>query len=139
MRNTSFLSTVKHLTVPRFMACIALALALLAGCQGTVATPPTLDQKIATEVTAALSQLKTGQALDPQHARSDAKGRLEIYVYVTEVSETTVQVLAAAGLKRPTASPMGLVQGWIAPGDLGALTSLPVVVRITLPRYATHH
>ena len=128
-----------HLTTPRFAACMALALALLAGCQSTVATPSAPDQKIATEVTAAVSKLKAGQTLDPQRARSDAEGRLEVYVYVTEVSAATVQALAASGLKQPTPSPMGLVQGWIAPGDLGALAAVPAVVRITLPRYATRH
>ena len=139
MRNTSLLSTVLHLTSPRSMACMALALALLAGCQSTVATPSAPDPKIATEVTAALSQLKAGQALDPQRARSDAEGRLEVYVYVKETSAATVQALVASGLKSPTPSPMGLVQGWIAPGDLDALAAIPAVVRITLPRYATHH
>lgn len=128
-----------HLTTLRSLACLGLALALLAGCQSTAATPSAQAGKIAPEVTAALSRLESGQALDPRQARGDAEGRLEVYVYVTESSDATVQTLAAAGLKRPTPSPMDLVQGWIAPQDIDALASAAAVIRITLPRYASHH
>ena len=128
-----------HLTAPRFTACIVLAMALLSGCQSTVATPSDPAPKVAREVTSALAQLESGQALDPARARSDAAGRLEVYVYVTEVTAGTVKALSAAGLKNLTPSPMGLVQGWIAPGDIGTLAAVPAVTRITLPRYAIHH
>jgi tetrahydromethanopterin S-methyltransferase subunit C len=58
---------------------------------------------------------------------------------VTVVSADTVQVLAASGLKNAVPSPsMGIVQGWIAPGDVSALAALNVVTRITLPQYAAH-
>lgn len=139
MRNTDSLPTVMDIKALRYIASIALCLALLAGCQSTVAMPSGPAQKIAPEVTAAVTQLVSGQALDPRQARSDAAGRLEVYVYVTEVSDTTVHALTDSGLKDPTPSPMGLVQGWIAPGDIAALAALPVVTRITLPRYAMPH
>jgi len=116
-----------------------LALALLSGCQSTAATPSDPTHKVAPEVAAALTQLNSGQALDPDRARSDIAGRLEVYVYVKESSAAVIQSLAAAGLKDPTSSPPGLVQGWIAPADIGTLASDPDVIRIALPRYAIHH
>lgn len=121
----------------RSLAFMALAACLVAGCEATGATAAG-EQKIAAPVAAALSRLEAGQALDPHVARSDAQGRLEVYVYVTEVSASTVQALAALGLKDATPSPMGLVQGWIAPGDMSALAASPLVTRIGLPRYARH-
>jgi len=118
---------------------LVLALVLLAGCQSTVATPSDPGHKIAPEVTMALSQLSAGRTLDPDRARSDAGGRLEVYIYVTGTSAAVIQSLTAAGLKDPTPNPPSLVQGWIAPADIGALASDPDVIRIALPRYAIHH
>lgn len=124
----------------RLVALIGLAAFLIAACQATAASPSAVSPKIAQEVTAALAQLESGQALAPQKARSDADGRLQVYVYVSDFSAATLEALKAAGLKQPEPSPpLGLVQGWIAPGDVSALTALDVVTRITLPRYAIHY
>lgn len=125
----------------RFASGLALATILMAGCQATVATASgDSSPKIAPAVAAALSRLETGLPLDPHEARSDADGRLQVYVYVTDISAGSVQALAASGLKDAMPSPpLGLVQGWIAPKDVSALVALPVVVRITLPRYASHY
>lgn len=125
----------------RFVAGLALAAILAAGCQATVATPAAdAPQKIAPAVAAALSHMQAGLPLDPHEARSDADGRLQVYVYVTDISAASVQALAASGLKDAVPSPsLGLVQGWIAPKDVSALAALPVVTRITLPRYAIHY
>ena len=124
----------------RLATFIGLAIMFVAACQATAASPSASSPKIAQEVTTALSQLGSGQALAPQKARSDADGRLQVYVYMTDFSAASLQALRSAGLKRPEPSPsMGVVQGWIAPGDVGALAALDVVTRITLPRYAIHH
>lgn len=125
----------------RYTACLALIVLLAAGCQSTTgASPATAPDKIAPAVTAALSRLQAGQALDPHQARSDAAGRLQVYVYVTEFSAASMQALATSGLVGALPSPsLSLVQGWIAPQDVGALAALSVVTRITLPRYAIHY
>ncbi len=124
----------------RLVALIGLAAFLIAACQATAASPPTSSPKIAQEVTAALAQLESGQALAPPKARSDADGRLQVCVYVSDFSAATLEALKAAGLKQPEPSPpLELVQGWIAPGDVSALAALDVVTRITLPRYAIHY
>ncbi|HEV2112484.1 MAG TPA: hypothetical protein VGT99_14100 [Gammaproteobacteria bacterium] len=125
----------------RFAASLALATILMAGCQATVATPSGgSSPKIAPAVASALSRLESGLPLDPHEARSDAGGRLQVYVYVTDISAGGVQALAASGLKDAVPSPaLGLVQGWIAPKDVSALAALPLVIRITLPRYASHY
>ena len=130
-----------HPVTHRFAAGLALATILIAGCQTSVATPSgDVSPKIAPAVAAALSRLQAGLSLDPYEARSDADGRLQVYVYVTDISAGSVQALAASGLKEAVPSPaLGLVQGWIAPRDAGALAALPVVIRITLPRYARHY
>lgn len=122
------------------MACLGLALVLLAGCQSTAATPSDPARKIAPEVTAALSRLESGQALDPQHARNDGDGRLQVCIYVTDLSAAGVQKLEASGLKQAEPSPpLGLVQGWVAPADIAKLAALDVVIRISLPHYAIHY
>lgn len=96
--------------------------------------------KLAPAVSAALAQLEAGRALDGRTARSDTAGRLQVYVYLTDTSPEEVARLATLGLADPEAVPsMGLVQGWIAPKDVGTLAALPVVIRITLPRYAVPH
>lgn len=124
----------------RLATFIGLVALLVAGCQATAASPSASSPKIAQEVTAALTQLGSGQALAPQQARSDSDGRLQVYVYVSDFSAASLQALEASGLKRPEPSPsMGVVQGWIAPGDVSALAALDVVTRITLPHYATHY
>src|SRR5215469_3545086 len=96
--------------------------------------------KLAPAASAALAQLQAGRALDRRTARSDAAGRLQVYVYVTDTSPNEVARLTALGLGDPEPVPsMGLVQGWMAPQDVGALAASPVVIRITLPSYAEHH
>ena len=87
----------------------------------------------------AVSQLESRIPLDGQQARSDADGRLDIYVYVTDTSADSLAALTAVGLRNTVSSPsMGIIQGWIAPGDVSALAALSVVTRITLPQYAHH-
>lgn len=96
--------------------------------------------KLAPAVNTALAQLQAGHALDGRTARSDAAGRLQVYVYVTDASPEAAARLTALGLRDPEPAPsMGLIQGWIAPQDVGALAASPVVIRITLPSYAEHH
>lgn len=95
--------------------------------------------KTAPAVMAAVSRLEAGQALDGHMARSDAQGRLEVYVHVTDMSMSALGQLTSQGLALAVASPaLSLIQGWIAPGDVSRLASLSVVTRITLPQYASH-
>lgn len=123
--------------------CILVLLCLFAvACSDSrsQAVETSAGGKLAPAVSAALARLQAGRALDGRTARSDAAGRLQVYVYVTDTSPDVVAHLTALGLGDPEPVPsMGLVQGWMAPKDLGALMASPLVIRITLPRYAEHH
>jgi hypothetical protein len=139
MRN---LSKSPAVSIPktRLLTCV-LALSLLVSACGM--HPASADAPVSAKITpaaaTALSRLEAGQALDGRIARSDAEGRLEVYVRVSDMSTNTLQRLMSQGLVHAVASPaLGLVQGWIAPGDVSRLASLSVVTRITLPQYASH-
>ncbi len=139
MRN---LSKSPAVTIPKtLLLAYAVALGLLVSACGM--SPATADApapgKIAPAVMAAVSRLEAGQALDGHMARSDAQGRLEVYVHVTDMSMSALGQLTSQGLALAVASPaLSLIQGWIAPGDVSRLASLSVVTRITLPQYASH-
>lgn len=124
-------------------SCILALLCLLAvACSDSRSQPAgtTAGGKLAPAVSTALTQLQIGHPLDGRTARSDTAGRLQVYVYVTDTSPEGVAQLTALGLGDPEPVPsMGLIQGWIAPKDVGALVASSVVIRITLPTYAEHH
>ncbi|HET7176300.1 MAG TPA: hypothetical protein VFK21_09835 [Gammaproteobacteria bacterium] len=128
-------------TVPGL--CILALLCLLAvACSDSRSQPAgsAAGEKLAPAVSTALAQLQAGHSLDGRSARSDAAGRLQVYVYVTDTTPEVVARLAALGLGDPEPVPsMGLIQGWIAAKDVGVLVASSVVIRITLPRYAEHH
>ena len=91
--------------------------------------------KINPQVATAAKALEEGTATT---AHTDAQGRLQVYVYVTDTTPKTLERLGQAGLAGPQASAeMGVVQGWVAPQDLDGLAGLPCVKTITLPRYAS--
>ena len=114
------------------LVSLCLSFGFLAACQAS--TMPANQSKINPQVTAAARALTQGASTS---ARTDAQGRLQIYVYVTDLTSITLGRLSQAGLADARPSPeMGLVQGWIAPSDLGALAALDCVKAITLPRYA---
>jgi len=121
----------------KLLVCLYLMSGSLMACNtASTASPPSTQVKIAPAVAAA--KLELGQGQPPSHgARTDAQGRLQVYVYVTDASAVTLTQLAQAGLAdaRPS-SEMGIVQGWIAMRDLDALAALPCVKIIALPRYA---
>ena len=130
-----------HPRAGELKACTLVLAILVSACTQAAPdmTPAVASDKIAASVTRAISQLEAGLALDPHQARKDAEGRLEVYVYVTDISADSLAALTAAGLRNAVPSPsMDLVQGWIAPRDVSALAALDVVSRITLPQYAYH-
>jgi hypothetical protein len=111
-----------------------LGVILLVGCMRPAAPGDTA--KVAPAVAAAMQALASGTSLAAP-ARSDAQGRLEIYVHVTEPSDELVKQLTALGLANAILSrEMSVVEGWLAPRDLDGIARLAVVTRITLPRYA---
>lgn len=126
----------------RICAALALAGMLAAGCVSSGPAPATIDAaaaaKIAPVLQAAARQLQNGTAL-PAHGpvRSDAQGRIQIYIYVSNTSSDTVTALVSNGLQETLVSPeLKVVQGWAKPQDLTRLAELPVVVRIAPPQYA---
>jgi hypothetical protein len=142
MRNFSTSPPVIHPKGCKLRVCALAVVILASACSQAISGVPTagISDKVAAAVTRAASRLEAGQALDGQEARSDAEGRLEVYVHVTDTSADSLAKLEATGLKNAVPSPaMGLVQGWIAPRDISALAALTVVTRITLPQYARHY
>lgn len=125
-------------------ACLSLALILLlaTGCATKHTDSPTgiaTSTKIAPILASAARQLQAKTAATPFNGlvRSDAEGRLEIYVFVDSVSPAVVTALRARGLENSLASPsMRIVQGWAKPQSLDSLAALPFVIRITPPHYA---
>ena len=115
---------------------IVLAALLQAACSGgAVAETPAAD-KIAPALAAAASALAAGKPLDTKLARNDAAGGIQIYVYVSALSPDALKNLVTHGLREAIANQsMGIVQGWVSPGDLDALAALPFVTRLTLPLY----
>ena len=119
----------------KYLANLCLSLGLLAACQAGTVTMAPFSFKINPQVTVAAQALKHGETTS---ARTDAQGRLQVYVYVTELTSDTVSRVERAGLMGIEDSPeMNLVQGWVAPSDLDALAALSCVKTITLPRYTT--
>lgn len=126
----------------RLLAAVALAAMLATGCANTKPAAATVDSaaaaKIAPILQSAAQQLQNGTAL-PAHGpvRSDAQGRIQIYVYVSNTSPDTVAVLVSNGLQETLVSPeLKVVQGWANPQDLTRLAALPFVTRIAPPQYA---
>lgn len=115
---------------------------MLCGCAASApAVSPASDAgRIAPALSAAAQRLAAGApasdyAQGPVHA--DARGRLQVYVYVDAVTPEHTQALRDAGLEDAEASvPMGVVQGWVPSGRLDAIAALSFVTRIAPPRYA---
>lgn len=124
------------------VANLALMMLGVAACSGAPQTQTAAGAagsgKIAPVLLSAVQQLQGGANLESNGpVRSDAKGRIQIYVHVTNTSSETVTVLTSDGLQDTEVSPeMNIVQGWIAPSDLVNLAALPFVTRITPPQYA---
>lgn len=126
----------------RIGTAVAFATMFAAGCASTKPSPVTADSaaaaKIAPILQAAAQQLQNGAAL-PAHGpvRSDAQGRVQIYVFVSNNSPDTVAALVSNGLQETLVSPeLKVVQGWVRPQDLTRLAALPFVMRIAPPQYA---
>jgi len=118
------------------LASLCLCFGSLTACQaGTAPGATEASAKIAPQLAAAAQALAQGTT---SLAHTDAQGRLQVYVYVSDTTPDTLGKLDQAGLAEPQVSTeMGLVQGWIAPRDLDALAALSCVKRISLPRYAS--
>ena len=128
----------------KWPGCVALLLILsLAGCAHTnVQTNdnvPNATAKIAPALAAVAAKLEAGA--DPQSyaqgmVRADAQGRLQVYVYVNQITDAELSSLKASGLAEMRPSPaLHVVQGWVKPEDLVGLAALPFVIRITPPSY----
>ena len=123
-------------------AVLVLAALWLAACS---ATPPvtsvhdaTASAKISPVLLQAAQQLQGGGGLPPNGpVRSDAQGRIQIYIHVNDTSATVVAALAGHGLQDSVVSPeMHIIQGWVNPSNLAMLAALPFVTYITPPIYA---
>ena len=118
------------------LASLCLSLGLLTACQANTApAASSASSKIDPQVMAAARALEQGQATA---ARTDAQGRLQVYIHVADTRPDTLAKLARAGLADPLVSPeMRVVQGWVAPRDLESLAALPCVEKISFPLYAS--
>lgn len=118
-----------------YLASLCLTFGLLAACQADTPPADSTSAKIAPQVTLAAQAVLRATLTS---ARTDAQGRLQVYVYVTDLTPGTLDRLGRTGLvDSRSSSEMGVVQGWIAPRDLGRLAALDCVKTITLPRYTS--
>ncbi|MDE2024685.1 MAG: hypothetical protein KGL00_09550 [Gammaproteobacteria bacterium] len=124
------------------IAGLALSALWFAACS---ATPPVMtvydasaSAKISPVLLHAAQQLQRGDSLPANGpVRSDARGRIQVYVHVSDTSTAAVTVLAGHGLQDTVVSPeMHIVQGWLSASDLVKLAALPFVTYITPPNYA---
>lgn len=116
----------------KILASLCLSLGLLAACRAapTRSTVSKIDPQVSAAARALAQGGQTGM-------RTDAQGRLQVYVYVTDTGADTLRRLTDAGLVDSQASPeMSVVQGWIAPANLGTLAALTCVKGIAAPRFA---
>ncbi len=117
-------------------------LGLLSACAVAVPTPgsvgtPSDLAKIAPALQMALQGLDKGKPVAPHRLVQDTLGRIQVYVYVRHAPGKVLASLQQAGLARMVNVPeLKVVEGWIIPSRIPALTGLPFVTRITLPRYA---
>lgn len=127
------------------IAGLTLVALWLAACGATSQVMGAHDTGAAAKISPALvqaaHQFQGGGGLPANGpVRSDAHGRIQVYVYV---SSTTVEVTAALGtqgLQDQVISPaLRVVQGWVLPQNLEAIAALPFVTRITPPHYAQPH
>ncbi len=131
-------------TRPLIACVVLLCTFFISGCAGAArpddAPSSAAAAKISPSLTAVAAQLESG--MNPGNfargaVRADSKGRLQVYVYVDQLTPAVLARLAAHGLVKVVPSPaLHLVQGWVNPHDLDRLTGLPFVIRITPPRYA---
>ena len=69
-------------------------------------------------------------------ARFDQQGRIEVYITLDTVSETTLNALRQAGVEIEIYdASQRLVQGWIATSQVQAVADLPSVTFVDLPNY----
>ena len=69
-------------------------------------------------------------------AQFDQQGRVEVYITLDHVNESTLNALRGAGVEIEIyAASQRLVQGWIAPPQVQAVADLPAVTFVDLPNY----
>lgn len=117
-------------------------LGLLGACAAALPVPeaagtPPDSAKIAPALQMALQSLDEGKPVAPHRLAQDTQGRIQVYVYVHRAPGEVLAPLQQAGLTRMVNVPeLNLVEGWVRPSQIPALTGLSFVTRITLPRYA---
>jgi len=112
------------------------ACALVTPAPQAAATTPD-SAKVAPALQMALQGLDQGKSGTPNRWVQNAQGRIQVYVYVRHAPGKILPSLQRAGLTHMVNVPeLNLVQGWVAPARIPALTRLSGVTRITLPRYA---
>ena len=123
------------------LAGLALAALWLAACTAAPAVMSAHDTGVSAKISPvlmqAVRQLQRGASLPANGpVRSDAQGRIQVYIHVNDTSAAALTALAGHGLQDTVVSPeMHLIQGWASPSDLAKLAALPFVIRITPPAY----
>lgn len=69
-------------------------------------------------------------------ARFDQQGKIQVYITMDHVNDSTLNALRATGVEIDIYDPsQRLVQGWIAPAQVQAVADLPSVILVDLPNY----
>ena len=63
-------------------------------------------------------------------------GKIQSYIYVTEVTEDVIQQLKKMGVEIDLANkPLKMIQGWVPSDQIQKISALPFIVKITPPTY----
>ncbi len=123
---------------------LASCLGLLSACAVAVPTSAPAGSsaipdsaKVAPALQMALQGLDQGKSANLKRVAEDTQGRIQVYVYVRRAPGEVLARLQQAGLTHMVNVPeLNVVEGWVIPSRIPALTKLSWVTRISLPRYA---
>ena len=144
---------MKIASVSHYVLLPALLLAPLLRTQAAVPDESAdhLDKRLAPIAAAAAEHVDTSlrdAALkrqgehqnSPFEARWNAAGQVQVYIhYDPALAAPDHEQLAALGAVDLTDSPkLGVIQAWVPASELNSVSTLPGVLRVSLPRYAFH-
>lgn len=104
---------------------------------------PSVQEKVSFNLRSILSDLprqgirtKSNPRLSFRSIREDLKGRLQVYLQVSEMTLQKIQELENYASVDVTNAEHGLVQAWVTPNDVETISNLPFIKKINLPDYA---
>lgn len=125
------------------LALLLLAPQLTDTSFAQIAPPMEKPSGVAAKIQPSLGQVladtskPTGVALNSlQLSRTDSNDRVQVYIHLNDLSDSTLSELASAGAKVDlTNKELGIVQAWLPADAVEAIAASDAVNKITLPGY----